>query len=82
MITLLNAPKLENKHPRVYERLCALWGTKECFDYLKELTIQDGDMQREGFEFGVMVELSNLITKHNEQFPKYDYILDIYHNRL
>ncbi len=80
MITLLNAPKLENKHARVYEQLCAMWGSKECFDYLKELTIQYVDMQLEGFEFGVMVELSNLITKHNEQFPKYDHILDIYHN--
>ncbi len=82
MLTMLNAPKLQDAHPRVYEQLCAVWGSKRCYDYLKELTIQDGDMQRQGFDFGVLMELSQLITLHNEQFPKYDYVNDIYHNRL
>lgn len=47
---------MEELHPGLLKRISAIWRSRECFEYLKKLIIDDrGD--RNGFDPGVMSEL-------------------------
>jgi len=69
-MTMPPSPKMRNENTRVYRKLRTLWGTREFNDYASELCVPNRDVNREGFSFAVLLELTSMVDVHTLTFPE------------
>jgi len=62
---------VKERFGRIWEKVNEKWGTQDCVDFLDELTVMEGDKERQGFDLTVMSELLYLGDLHNKLFPEF-----------
>lgn len=72
----IDTSDLKQKHPHIMKKVEAMWGTKECRDYLMHLIKDSRDGARAGFDFTVASSILQLLIRHDELFPQYNIIED------
>jgi hypothetical protein len=56
-------------HPHIEQRLSAMWGTRECCEYLDTLLMETERPNRRGFSPDIFKALSRLQEHHAHDFP-------------
>lgn len=62
---------------RIHLRIEALWGTRDCRDYLNTLLTDTRDGTRTGFPPHIAKELFRLLHEHDLAYPKFSHASDI-----
>jgi hypothetical protein len=62
---------VKEKFTRIWEKVNEKWGTQDCVDFLDDLTVMEGDKDRQGFDLTVMSELLCLGDLHNKLYPEF-----------
>lgn len=61
---------IAGRYPHIAVKMNALWGSRECREYLLELTI-DSRGDRRGFHENDLFTIYHLIEEHDKQFPRF-----------
>ncbi|AGX86882.1 hypothetical protein [Candidatus Symbiobacter mobilis] len=60
-----------NKYPHIVKNIEKMWGSKNCRDYILDLTNDTRGGTRKGFTLEQGLELVNLLNKHDEEYPEF-----------
>lgn len=73
--------RFDEDYPHISTKLCLFWGTEFFMDYVEQLIMvvpTPNRKARQGFPFEAIKELRFIVDSHNEQFPQYVRILNLW----
>ncbi len=73
--------QFDEDFPHVGTKLCLFWGTEFFTDYVEQLIMvvpRSDRKTRQGFPFEAIKELRFIVDVHNEGFPQYARILNLW----
>lgn len=81
VIGTLGSSTFDEKYPHIAQKLCLFWGSEFFMDYVESLIMVVPNRQRptrQGFPFETIKELRAIVDAHNEQYPQYARIIDLW----
>lgn len=71
----------DEDYPHVGKNLCLFWGTEFFMDYVEKLIMVEPSPDRktrQGFPFGALKELRFIVEEHNNRYPQYARIINLW----